>query len=102
MLSRHSEGTCQGNELTLNSSRNARSQSSQLAELLWTGFKKKKREGGGGGTRVRELLSTFKEKAQTGTDSSKKASFKILVCEEKTTTTTISYKMKSSPRQRAS
>ena len=36
MLSRHSVETYQGNELTRNSSGNARSQSSQLAKPLWT------------------------------------------------------------------
>ena len=36
MLSRHSVGTYQENEFTHNSSRNARPQSSQLAEPLWT------------------------------------------------------------------
>ena len=36
MLSRHSVETNQGNELTRNSSGNARPQSTQLAESLWT------------------------------------------------------------------
>ena len=36
MLSRHSVGTYQGNEFTRKSSENARTQSSQLAEPLWT------------------------------------------------------------------
>ena len=35
-LTRHTVGTYQENELTRNSSGNTRSQSSQLAELLWT------------------------------------------------------------------
>ena len=35
-LSRHSVGTLSGNELTRNTSRNTRSQSSQLAETPWT------------------------------------------------------------------
>ena len=35
MLSRHSVGTYRGNERTHNWSRNARSQSCQLAEPLW-------------------------------------------------------------------
>ena len=36
VLSRHSVGTYQGNELTRNSSGSTRRQSSQLAEQLWT------------------------------------------------------------------
>ena len=36
MLFRHSVRTCQENGLTCNSSRNARPQSSQFAEPLWT------------------------------------------------------------------
>ena len=36
MLSRHSVGPYQGNELTRNSPGNTRPQLSQLAELLWT------------------------------------------------------------------
>ena len=36
MLSRHSVGTYRGNELTRNSSGNARPQLSRLAEPLWT------------------------------------------------------------------
>ena len=36
MLSKHSVGTYQGNELTRNSSGNTRPQSSQLVEPLWT------------------------------------------------------------------
>ena len=36
MLSRHSVGTYQGNELTHNWAGNTHPQSSQLAELLWT------------------------------------------------------------------
>ena len=58
MMSRHSEGTCQGNELTLHSG-NTRSQSSQLAGPLWTepGLKN--------GTGLHELISTIKEKEKS-------------------------------------
>ena len=51
-----SQGNLSGNELTRNSSGNIRSQSSQLAESLWTdpGLKS--------GIIVRELISTFKKK----------------------------------------
>ena len=52
MLSRHSVGTCQGNEVTCNSSGNSRPQSSQFAEPLWTN------PGGKSGISVRELIST--------------------------------------------
>ena len=53
MLSRHSVGTYQGNEVKRNSW-NAQLQSSQLTELLWTdpGLK--------GGICARELISTLK------------------------------------------
>ena len=51
-LSRHSVGI----ELTRNSSRNSRSQSSQLAEPLWTGPDLKS------GISVRELISAEKKK----------------------------------------
>ena len=60
-LSRRSVGNLSGNELTRNSSGNTRSQSSQLAEPLWTdpGLKS--------GISVRELISTVKrKKAQAG------------------------------------
>ena len=59
-LSRHSVGTYQGNELTRNSSGNTRSQSSQLAEPLWTdpGLKS--------GISVHELISTLKKKRRRG------------------------------------
>ena len=51
-LSRHSVGTLSGNELTRSSSGNTRSQSSQLAEPLWTDPDVKN------GITVRELIST--------------------------------------------
>ena len=56
ILPRQRLGTGQGNELTRNSSRNARPQSSQLAEPLWTdpGIKS--------GISVHELISTSKAK----------------------------------------
>ena len=54
MLFRHSVGIYQGNELIRNSSGNARSQFSQLAEPLWTDPCLKS------GIRARELISTFK------------------------------------------
>ena len=55
-LSRHSVGTYQENELTRNSSGNTPSQSSQLAEPLWTdpGLKR--------GISVHKLISTLKKK----------------------------------------
>ena len=53
MLPRHSVGTPLGNELTRNSSGNARPQSSQLTELLRTGSWRKK-----SGTGEHELIST--------------------------------------------
>ena len=53
MLSSHSVGTHQGNELTRNSSGNAGPQSSQLDEPLWTDPDQKN------GNDVRELISTF-------------------------------------------
>ena len=54
---RHSVGTCQGNELTCKSSGNARPQSAQLAEPLWTdhGFKSR--------ILVHELISPYKKSA---------------------------------------
>ena len=52
MLSKHGVGTYQGNKLTYNSLGNARAQSSQLAEPLWTG------PGLKSGVGVRELIST--------------------------------------------
>ena len=56
MLSRHVVGSYQENELTRNSPGNIRSQSSQLAEPLWTdpGLKS--------GISMRELISTLKKK----------------------------------------
>ena len=50
-LSRHSVGNLSGNELTLNSSGNTWSQSSQLAGPLWTDHGLKS------GIGVRELIS---------------------------------------------
>ena len=59
-LSRHSVGTLSGIELTRNSSGNTRSQSSQLAETLWTDPDLKNKIG------MSELISTLKKKAQAG------------------------------------
>ena len=56
MLSRHSVGTYQGNELTRKMSGNARPQSSQLVEPLWTDPGLKRRNG------ARELIFTLKKK----------------------------------------
>ena len=64
-LSRQSVGILSGNELTRNSSGNTRSQSSQLAEPLWTdpGLKS--------GINSPELISTLKKKkAQAGNELS--------------------------------
>ena len=55
-LSRHSVGTYQENELTRNSSGNAPSQSSQLAEPLWTD------PGLMSGISLHNLISTLKKK----------------------------------------
>ena len=53
LMSRHGEGTYQEmNELTCNSSRNTQSQSSKLAESLWTN------PGVKSGISVHELIST--------------------------------------------
>ena len=52
MLSRHSVGTYQGNELTRNSSGNTWPQLSQLAEPLWTDLGVKS------GISMRDLIST--------------------------------------------
>ena len=70
-----------GNELTRNSSGNTWSQSSQLAEPLWTdpGLKS--------GISVRELIFTLKKKSAGG-EWIVEHSPKILAREEKTTTTT--------------
>ena len=59
-------GTLSGNELTRNSSRNSRSQSSQIAELLWTDPGLKSR------ISVRELISTTKTNKQTNKKKRKK------------------------------
>ena len=67
MLSRHSVGTYQRNELTRNSSGNTRPQLSQLPRPLWTDSSLKS------GTGVCELISTLKKKQkkqQAGNDSS--------------------------------
>ena len=58
LLSRHSVGTYQGNELSRNSSGNARPQSSQLAEPMWTDPSLKS------GTGVHEPISTEKRKTE--------------------------------------
>ena len=63
-LSRHSVGTLSGNELTHNSSGNTRSQSSQLAEPLWTDLSLKS------GISVREVICTKKKKTQAGNELS--------------------------------
>ena len=57
MLSRHSLGTYQENDPTRTSSGNARPQSFQLAEPLWTNPGSKSGIGG------RELISTKKKSA---------------------------------------
>ena len=59
--SRHGVGTYPGNELTHKSSGNARSQSAQLAEPLWTDPGRRK-----GGNGACELISTLKEKPRQG------------------------------------
>ena len=56
-LSRHSVGTLSGKELTSSSSGNTRSQSSQLAEPLWTN------PGVKSGISVRKLIFTLKQKS---------------------------------------
>ena len=66
-LSGHSVGTLSGNELTCNSSGNTQSQSSQLAEPLWTNPGVKR------GISVRKLISNKKKerkKAQAGNELS--------------------------------
>ena len=55
-LSGHSVGTLSGNELTCNSSGNTQSQSSQLAEPLWTNPGVKR------GISMRKLISNKKKK----------------------------------------
>ena len=79
MLFRDSVETYQGDELTRNSSRNTRPQSSQLAQLLWTdpGLKS--------GIGVRELISTLKKKSAGGVWTAG-LSQKILAYEENATT----------------
>ena len=68
MLSRHSAGTYHGNELTSNSSGNARPQSSQLAEPPWTD------PGVNSGIGVRELIliSTLEEEGERMKNEKKK------------------------------
>ena len=76
MLPRHSEGTYQEKELTSNSSGNTRSQSTQLAEPLWTASGLKSEIGAS-----RRISTPLKKKAQAGrwlVDPS----LKILVNEE--------------------
>ena len=84
MLSRHSVGTYQENELTRNSALNARPKSSQLAEPLWTepGLKS--------GIGVRERISICQKKKKK-----KRSGIRFvgpfptsLTCEEKASTTT--------------
>ena len=67
MLSSHCVGTCQGNELTRNSSGSPRSQSSQIAEPVWTDPNPNLKNG----IVARKVVSTFGEIkiAQTGNDS---------------------------------
>ena len=62
MLSRHSVGTYQGNELTRNSLGKTRPQSSQLAESLWTDPDLKS------GIGVRQLVSTCKRERERETE----------------------------------
>lgn len=50
-LSRHSVGTCKGNELTHNQSWNARSKLSKVAQLMWA------KSGLKSGTSACELIS---------------------------------------------
>ena len=79
-LSRHSVGTYQENELTRNSSGNTPSQSSQLAEPLWTdpGLKR--------GISVHKLISTLKKKKKgTGREWMVKHFPKTRALEEKAT-----------------
>ena len=78
MLSRHNVKNYQGNELTGNSSRNGRLQSSQLAKPLWAD------RGLTSETGVRELISTLKKKikAQAGKDTSILPQ-KLLACQDK-------------------
>ena len=79
-----SVGTYPGNELTRNLSGSTQSQSSQLAEPLWTdpGLKS--------GTTVSKLISTLKRERErrTGGERIVKHSTKILAHKEKATTTT--------------
>ena len=72
-------GNLTGNELTRKSSGNTRSQSSQVAEPLWTdpGLKS--------GISVRELISTKKKKKNSGGEWIVEQSPIILALEEKST-----------------
>ena len=72
-------GNLSGNELTRNSSENTQSQSSQLAEPLWTD------PGLQSGISLRELIS-LKKKKSAGGGKNYKHSPKILAGEEKATT----------------
>ena len=75
-------GNLSGNELTRNSSGNARSQSSQLAKPLWTdpGLKS--------GISLPELISTLKKMRRRGMNC-RTFSQKILAREEKASTTNL-------------
>ena len=81
MLSTYSAGTHQENELTRNSSGNARLQSPQFDEPLWSVPGQKSR------ICVRELISTYK--AQTGNDllTPPPKKKKIIAIEKKATVT---------------
>ena len=85
-LSRHCVGTLSGNKFTHNSSGNTRSQSSQLAEPLWTN------PGVKSGISVRKLISTEKEKS-AGREWIVERSPKILAHEEKASTSNILYQV---------
>ena len=75
MLSGHSVGTYQRNELTRNSAEYACVQLSQLAEPLWTDPGLKSEIG------AQELISTFLKRA--GGEPFIELYHKILACEEK-------------------
>ena len=85
MLSRYEE-TYHGNEFTRNSSGNARPQSSQLTEPLWSDPGLKIRTG------VRELISILKEKKKerkgAGREWVAEPSLQNLACEEISIATT--------------
>ena len=81
MLSRHNVGTYQGDELASNLSENAQPQPSQFTEPLWADSCLKS------GISVQELIPLYKKKS-AGSDCFNEPSHKILVREEKATTTT--------------